>query len=450
MENNLIKVAVYIRVSTDKQAKTGDSLRDQETILYEYIDEHDNMIKHDTYIDEGISGQKLDRDEFKRLIDDIKSRKIDLIIFTKLDRWFRSLRHYLNTQEILEKYNVSWTAINQPYFDTSTPHGRAFVNQSMMWAELEAQNDSVRILDVFDTKVKYGEVLSGNAPLGYSIVDKHLVPNEDADIVRDIFNFYKNNGSLYATMYYMKDTYNKFMTVTNLKKSVLLNKKYIGVFRTNNSYCEPIIDKETFDYVQRMLPNNIKASSKNVYILSGLMICDECGGKMCGVMQTQKRKSGKRYDYKAYRCSKKWNGNRCINKKHPYEITTERFLLENIKIELKKYITDYELTSRPTINNTSKKNTILKKIDKLKDLYINDLITLEEFKIDKEKYTMQLESIPTIVEEKKDLGNLKELLELDIESIYSELDESEKRNFWRSIIKEIRVDSNRKYTIVFL
>ena len=114
------------------------------------------MILVDTYIDDGISGQKLKRDDFQRLIDDVRAGRIDLIIFTRLDRWFRNLRHYLNTQDILDKHGVSWTAIEQPYFDTSTPHGRAFVNNSMIWAELEAQNDSDRILGVFDDKVDNG------------------------------------------------------------------------------------------------------------------------------------------------------------------------------------------------------------------------------------------------------------------------------------------------------
>lgn len=180
VEKILLRVAIYIRVSTDKQVKDGDSMRDQLATGQKYIDSHENMILVDTYIDDGISGQKLKRDDFQRLIDDVRAGRIDLIIFTRLDRWFRNLRHYLNTQDILDKHGVSWTAIEQPYFDTSTPHGRAFVNNSMIWAELEAQNDSDRILGVFDDKVDNGEVLSGSTPLGYTIVNKHLVPDDDA------------------------------------------------------------------------------------------------------------------------------------------------------------------------------------------------------------------------------------------------------------------------------
>ena len=207
VEKILLRVAIYIRVSTDKQVKDGDSMRDQLATGQKYIDSHENMILVDTYIDDGISGQKLKRDDFQRLIDDVRAGRIDLIIFTRLDRWFRNLRHYLNTQDILDKHGVSWTAIEQPYFDTSTPHGRAFVNNSMIWAELEAQNDSDRILGVFDDKVDNGEVLSGSTPLGYTIVNKHLVPDDDAPTAVAIFQYYRKTGNLSMTLRYMESEF---------------------------------------------------------------------------------------------------------------------------------------------------------------------------------------------------------------------------------------------------
>lgn len=175
------------------------------------------MILVDTYIDDGISGQKLKRDDFQRLIDDVRAGRIDLIIFTRLDRWFRNLRHYLNTQDILDKHGVSWTAIEQPYFDTSTPHGRAFVNNSMIWAELEAQNDSDRILGVFDDKVDNGEVLSGSTPLGYRIVNKHLVPDDDAPTAVAIFQYYRKTGNLSMTLRYMESEFGLVRSAASLK-----------------------------------------------------------------------------------------------------------------------------------------------------------------------------------------------------------------------------------------
>ena len=78
IEKILLRVAIYIRVSTDRQVKEGDSMRDQLATGQKYIDTHENMILVDTYIDDGISGQKLKRDDFQRLLDDIRAGKLTL------------------------------------------------------------------------------------------------------------------------------------------------------------------------------------------------------------------------------------------------------------------------------------------------------------------------------------------------------------------------------------
>ncbi|MFV0560272.1 MAG: recombinase family protein, partial [Enterococcus sp.] len=139
------RVALYIRVSSEQQAKHGDSLREQQDTLSEHVNANNDYKIYSTYIDDGISGQKLQRDEFTRLIEDVKSGLIDMILFTKLDRWFRSLKHYLNTEDILKAHNVTWLAVSQPFYDTSTPYGRTFINQVMSFAELEAQMTSERM-----------------------------------------------------------------------------------------------------------------------------------------------------------------------------------------------------------------------------------------------------------------------------------------------------------------
>ena len=82
MKNNLLRVALYIRVSSEEQANSGDSIRDQKERCLKYLADHENMALQDTYIDDGISGQKLKRDDFQRLLQSVKERKVDLIIFT--------------------------------------------------------------------------------------------------------------------------------------------------------------------------------------------------------------------------------------------------------------------------------------------------------------------------------------------------------------------------------
>ena len=455
VETILLRVAIYIRVSTDRQVKEGDSMRDQLSTGRKYIDTHENMILVDTYIDDGISGQKLKRDDFQRLLDDVRAGKIDLVIFTRLDRWFRNLRHYLNTQDILDKYGVSWTAIEQPYFDTSTPHGRAFVNNSMIWAELEAQNDSDRILGVFDDKVDNGEVLSGSTPLGYSIKDKHLTPDDDAPTAVAIFQFYRKNGNLSETLRHMESEFGLVRSAASLK-NMLTNTKYIGVFRDNKEYCPAIIDRELFEDVQRLLKINIKDGKKHDYIFGGLVVCDDCDHIMSGCQHRcggRIRADGTRviYKYSCYRCRQGVNLHRCPNRKIVMESTLEAMMLDRIRPELEKYIAEYEVANLPAIRTDAKRRSVENKLQKLKDLFLNDLITMNEFKLDREKLLLQLEKINAEDSRPvKDLSYLRDFLKMDFESLYDSFSIPEKRELWRSIVKEIRIDHEKNIHIIFL
>jgi len=454
-EKLLKRVALYLRVSSDKQAKTGDSLREQLETLQDYVNRHSDMIIYDTYIDDGISGQKIARDEFTRLMDDIKAGNIDIILFTKLDRWFRSLRHYLNTQAILEEHGVTWTAVSQPYFDTTTAHGRAFVAQSMTWAELEAQNDSERILAVFNNKVKNGEVISGTAPFGYKIVNKRLVPDENAKYVVAAFERYRQTSSLVDVMKYMREQHGIYKTAQTYRRSILKNTKYIGEFRGNKNYCEPIVDKKLFEEVQQLLSRNIRANKKYNYIFSGLVRCGDCGCAMsaCHMLGLgHRRLDGTRKKYKraAYRCKRHVDLKLCDNAKIMYETVLERHLITHLKEELKAYITEVDVTSMPAVNINAKRRQIEDKIEKLKELYVNNLITLDEFKVDRTKYLEQLNSLPQCEPIKKDVSHLKKLLESDIEEIYKTFDFEDKVEFWRSILQEIRFYSDRTIKPIFL
>lgn len=447
----LLRVAIYIRVSTDRQARKGDSTGEQLDTLHAYVDSHENMILQGVYIDDGVSGQKLNRNDFTRLMENVRAEQIDFIIFTKLDRWFRSLRHYLNTQATLEKYNVSWLAVSQPFFDTSTPQGRAFVAQSMTFAELEAQNDSVRILDVFEYKYKQGQVLSGKAPLGYSIENKHLVPNGDASKALAVFEYYDRVGSLNATILFLQNEYGITMSQANLKKAILMNEKYIGVMRDNENFCTPIVPRDLFERVQGKLQINVKCSQKNAYIFSGLIVCACCGHAMSGAMlYSGKRADGTKYKYPVYRCRGAYPNRRCENRKVVNEHTLEKYILENIKPLISDFLVDYEVKAAPVTDNRQKRAALLRKIDRLKELYVNDAITLDEFKKDKARYTDQIAALPDTAAPEKDLTGLREFLKMDITGIYETMTAEEKRYLWRSVIKEIRANSAHEYEIIFL
>lgn len=448
------RVAIYMRVSTDQQAKHGDSLREQQETLDEYIKQNKNLKVVDKYIDGGISGQKLNRDEFQRLLDDVKNDQIDLILFTKLDRWFRNLRHYLNTQEILEKHNVSWNAVSQQYYDTTTAYGRTFIAQVMSFAELEAQMTSERIKSVFSNKIQQGEVVSGKVPLGYKIENKRLVPTPDKDIVIDLFDYYVRVGSLRKTTTYLEEKHGIVRDYQSVRK-LLTNEKYIGKLRNNPNYCEPIIDKDVFETVQLRLSQNVKTSGSHDYIFRGLVRCADCNGSMsCSTLKSKyiKKTDGEvsYYIRSCYRCTRRRNNpTRCKNKKTYYERALERYLLDNIQTSIAMHVRTLkkEVTKKDSVKR--KKDALFVKIERLKKAYLNEIIELDEYKRDREMLENEITNLkePKI---NKNIAPLKKVLSDDFFEKYEKASINQKNELWRSIIESIEVSVDGNITINFL
>lgn len=442
------RTAIYIRVSSEKQVQEGDSIAAQRDALHKYIDNRPDLTCTGEFLDDGISGQKIARDALQSLLDAVERGEIDLIIFTKLDRWFRSVRHYTATQEVLDRHNVGWLAIWEPIYDTTTPSGRLIVNQMMSIAQFEAENTGQRIRQVQAYKVTQGEVISGSVPFGYRIKGKHLVPDHNADAARNVFEYYSVCGSIKETMLNawaegMPRTQNGF-------KSMLMNQKYTGSFRGNDNFCTPIISKELFDDVQRKLKINVKVSQKRTYIFSGLIRCGECGLVLAG--NTRTRAKGRIINpVLQYRCPGHFCRpfKTCDNTKIANERVLERYLMDNIRPMIKDIVLSYEVEQGKQRDTRSRIKNAQTRIDRLKELYINGLIGLEEYKADRERLETQLAEIEE-PEPVKDMSYLVGLLDTDIESLYWGMSPEEKRYFWRSIIKEIRFGKDRQIKIDFL
>ena len=104
------RAAKYRRVSHKEQALKGFSLQAQDEMLDKFAKDNNLVIAGD-YVDRGITASTLRRPALQQLLEDVKSGEIDVIIFTKLDRWFRSVSHYYKIQEILDTHNVPWRAV---------------------------------------------------------------------------------------------------------------------------------------------------------------------------------------------------------------------------------------------------------------------------------------------------------------------------------------------------
>ena len=444
---DLKRTAIYLRVSTDRQAQEGDSIAAQRDALRRYIDDHDNLIFAGEYMDDGVSGTKYSqRDELQHLLDDVRAGKIDLLIFTKLDRFFRSIRWYTSTQALLDKYNVQWAAIWEPIYDTTTPQGRLIVNQMMSIAQFEAENTGQRIRQVNAYKVAQGEVITGSCPHGYTIKDKHLVPDQYAPNVLLAFETFNRLGSLNGTMMEMAGM-EGLPRGQHGFRNMLRNPIYVGEYRENTNYCEPIIPRQLWEHVQVLLSRNIKANQRETYLFGGLILCAECGRRFGSLT----RRRGDRATH-MYRCKKHYYNRpaQCTNTKVLFEAPLERYLVNNLSELINKVVVEYE-EAKPK-DNSARIAAAERKIERLKDLYVNDLITLDEYKTDKTALIAQIsdlkaESIKPSIES---INELKALNNKDFACIYETLTAQERRQFWRGIVKEIRFDKDRNIEVVFL
>ena len=439
-----MRAAIYVRVSSDRQAKEGDSISAQLDSLNKYAIERKYEIIG-TFVDDGVSGTKYsERDELQRLLQLVQEDKVDIILITKLDRWFRSIRHYVATQAILDEHNVGWLAIWEPIYDTTTPQGRLIVNQMMSIAQFEAENTSSRIKQVFAYKAQNREVLSGNVPPGYNIENKHLVPNEQANDIRRAFDVYDRTNSIADTVRAMEGT--GLPTTTQGMKYLLKRRVYIGEAHGLADFCEPIVERDVFDRVQIALGRNIKRSQKRTYLFTGLIHCKDCGSLMISSCRNGR---GDKSLY--YRCKGHYQKlqDRCVNTKVIYESVLEKMLIDMLPDLIVEQVEMHKKRSAPVVSYERQKSALEKKIERLKILFVNDEISLEEYRVDKATLLKQIEQLAPVKPSEPPQAIL-QLQGMDVKAIYETLTKEERRTFWRGIIKDIRFDHDRHFYFDFL
>lgn len=412
-----MKVFIYERVSSEEQVKHGYSLDAQHDALIDFCHKHDHVILGE-YRDEGISGRKpyTKRPAMLQLLQDVETVKPDMILFTKLDRWFRNIKEYYKVQDILDRNKVDWKAINEEY-DTSTASGRLYVNIKLSIAQDEADRTSERIKDIQAQQVAQGKVLGGSVPIGYAIKDKRVVFGDNIHITKEAIDHYMLHQSAHATTRYINDKYDMNLTHTHLirlLRSTLLK----GEYRTNTAYCEPLLTSEEWDKLQATIDGNIKhASRKNVFLFTGLLKCPVCGKRLGGCYD------GKR---KYYRCPQHLYGT-CNMAHNVSEKKVEQWLLENIEEDFK-----VNVTMKPKVKTEDPKK-YKDRLRRLNEMYLMGNITQKEYKdksAELQRKIAELSKKPTL-KTQNFVSNWKDL--------YCELDEEHRRLFWRNLVSEIRV-----------
>lgn len=462
MENvNLTEeVALYVRVSTEEQAINGDSLRTQREELTKYALKNGFHI-YGIYEDDGFSATNLKRPALQRLLKDVEQNKINRILITKLDRLSRGVRNYYKILDTLDEHNVFWQTIFEKY-DSSTASGRLHINIMLSVAENESAQTSERIRSVFKTKVESRELIAGKIPIGLKKQGKKLIVDEDKkQIVLDAFQFYKETTSAYQVFQKLDLKYPELQLNYMRVYRILTNKLYVGIKQTRygdiNDFCPAIIGKAEFENTQRLLSKNARKSSaqnSGGYIFQGLLKCAECGYTLGGKFYSKNNDSSKYY----YICKRHHLSLKCSCKTNFNEVKIEKMLINEFQLQLKQYISDYEYKEKhyKEIDMSKEINSVENKLSKLKDLYVRDLIRIEDYEKDYKEYVTQLdelykqqEKIETNIPD-TNLNALKSFLKPDFIFLYNSLSRIEKRRIWLSIINYIVIDKDYNMKIFFI
>lgn len=458
-ENNtnsqLIRAALYVRVSGEEQKIKGLSLEAQQERLEAYAKEKGWIIAG-VFIDAAKTARKnmRKRGEFQRMIEAVKRDEVDVLLFCRLDRWFRSVADYYKIMEILDAHNCNWKTTDEEY-DTSTANGRLYINVKLSIAQNEADIGGERIEVIFDSKIAHGTVISGSCPFGYRINDKKQleVVEEQANIVQDIFDYYEKSVSKYSTVKYVRGKYGINWSLTTIGR-IISEKLYTGVYdrngRYNDNFCPPIINSEQFERIQNLSERNVYfAPSGRIYLFTSMLKCAECGHNLAGHVATH-RKANQHY----YRCNQYTLRGRCSHNKSAREDYVEQWLLDNISTEFRKCRIEWEMrvAKKKQYASSIDRAAIKRKLKKLKELYVNDLIDLEDYRKDYQTYTAALnQTLNQAKEEPPDFEAIETVIGNNFGEVYRTFSREEKRTLWRSIIKEIRIDrDNNIISIVFV
>jgi site-specific DNA recombinase len=316
-----VRCAIYTRVSTEHGLdQEFNSLDAQYEAASAYIKSQAHAgwtLVRSRYDDGGYSGGSTDRPDLQRLLEDIRARKIDVIVVYKVDRLTRSLADFAKLVELFDAHGVSFVSVTQQ-FNTTTSMGRLTLNVLLSFAQFEREVTSERIRDKIAASKRKGIWVGGNLPLGYEMKGgKIAIVDEEAELVRSIYRRYLELGSVNELLRDLKErnirTKSRLLSTGVTRGGipfgrgalyyVLSNHFYIGEVKYKNEILPgeqpPIMDRNLFEAVRQkslaQWSHRTTVRNKSDHLLTGLLF-DDAGHRM---IPTHATKAGFRYRYYA-------------------------------------------------------------------------------------------------------------------------------------------------------
>lgn len=458
MARNVKRCAIYIRVSTAEQRIEGWSLSAQEAGLRAEAERRGWKVVG-VYADEGKTARKRlrDRREIHRLMADVQAGLIDVIIFKELDRWFRSVSDFYKIQDILDANGVEWFSQQQPSLEMRTKEGRLQVNVllSVGQNETDATSDRIKYTNKYLRQQKRWTSGTSTLPRCYTLDDdQHVILDPDPErepFCRALVSRFMQYGSVRKALIETNAESEKPMGYTNAI-SLIKNPMLYGEYKEVPDFVEkPFMTKKEWERMQGLLRRNATESQKQFYIFSGLLRCSGCGTLLHG---TATKGQYKKYHY--YRCRRASLSGTCSQQYRYPEIKLQNDLMEYVKSSVADKIVQVKaVAAKPkTKRRKSNRASIEKQLDKLEDLYISDdRMTKEKYESKKAAILAKLiledepeEKLPELA----DLEKIQAIFDSGIEEIYQTFTPEERREFWRGILTEVRIENDQIIDVDFI
>lgn len=451
---------LYMRVSTEDQAREGFSLPEQKERLEAYCKFKGFVIK-DYYTDAGISAKTGNyRPEFERLKEDIKSKKINTIIALKQDRITRSIFDWEELMRFLEKNDAYLDCVNDD-INTTNANGKMVSRILMSVSQQEIERTSERTKVGLAGAIKQGHI-PHQAPLGYKHENKKLVIDHlTKDVVIRIFELYHKGMSYQkiSTLFNKEQVLGKTNWRDSSIVAILENEIYKGDFvhgkRTKHptyyeNVVEPIVSKEMWEECQVQKKKNSKSYQRTLtYLFLQKLRCPKCN-RILGGKATQKKNGNIYYYYYCHDCKINFKEslveeyfNDFVNELVEYDSVVNQFFLPMIK---QKFDEPQEELKKDI-------NKQKDKLERIKRAYINGVFSLEEYNDERKLIESALEKLQNELDEATSCEILNFtpqdiLLKRDIDYINKvklEKEYKERTKTWKDYTREEKSELIMKY-----
>lgn len=433
-----MRAALYVRVSSEEQKKHGISVDNQIQALTDYCNSS-NICIAGVYNDAGISARKryTKRPAMLQMLDDCRAGLFDIVLFTKLDRFFRNVADYYEVQRVLEEKGVPWKAIWEDY-ETATASGRLKVNIMLSVAQDEADRASERVKATQEYKRKLGQYPGGNVPIGFKREGKYLVHDPEKILgIKDFFAAYLSTYSLNAAI------------ESAAANGLHINKPHACRLLRSTAYCgnaagckvEPIITEDQHNQILENMKKSCRQPKYGdaFYLFSGVLYCAECGGRMSGKRTIHHNRDGSICIVQYYRCTVSVARRGTCSGCYVNERQLEQYLLSNLKSELDGYNLSIEQLRQKPIEDVGKKIKALQgKLERIGDRYEDGSITKEVYTQKRDAIRAEINQLSAPHQEPKPI-----VLPDNWLDIYNALDNDHRRAFWRKTTPKIYITQDK-------